>query len=166
MLVTEYEIISISEPLPVKPQLKLTSSAATIIENDDQLHVKALMDPTLMALHNGSKVYVRKEEILKIFCDKPALYSIRLATLIFGEKTLRYSCMPDERDEKYTPLNEEILESIISNYFLYKNNYLLINNSIFPAHVIQVFKQQNKLISKAQVKNFIRLRLNKIKETF
>jgi hypothetical protein len=76
-------------------------------------------DPTMMALHSGSKVYVKKAEILKIFCDKPGLYSGRLASLIFGEKTLRFSCMPEERDEKYNPLNEEILESIMSKkYFM------------------------------------------------
>lgn len=77
-------------------------------------HLDLKDDPSLIALHSGSKVYVRKADILKIFCDKPALYSIRLADLIFGVKTLTYSCMPDERDGKYPPLNEEILESIIS----------------------------------------------------
>ena len=85
----------------------------------DQMELKH--DPSLMALHNGSRVYVRKADILKIYCDKPALYSVRLAMLIFGEKTLRYACMPDERIEKFTPLNEEILDSIISNYLEFKH---------------------------------------------
>lgn len=71
---------------------------------------------SLMALHNGSRVYVRKDEILKIFCDKPALYSARLATLVFGEETLSHSCMPDENNSNYTPLDEETLDSIISQY--------------------------------------------------
>lgn len=69
---------------------------------------------SVMALHNGSRVYVRKDEILKIFCDKPALYSARLAALVFGEDTLSQSCMPDELSPKYTPLDEETLDSIIS----------------------------------------------------
>lgn len=68
----------------------------------------------LMALHNGSRVFVRKDDILKIFCDKPALYSVRLAAMVFGEDTLQRSCMPDETDGKFVPLDEEILESIIS----------------------------------------------------
>lgn len=68
----------------------------------------------MMALHNGSRVYVRKDDILKIFCDKPPLYSVRLTQLVFGQETLQFSCMPDETDPKLTPLNEEILESIIS----------------------------------------------------
>ena len=69
---------------------------------------------SVMALHNGSRVYVNKNEILKIFCDKPALYGARLAALVFGEETLSQSCMPDESNPKYTPLDEETLESIIS----------------------------------------------------
>lgn len=71
-------------------------------------------NPNMTALHNGSRVFVQKDDILKIFCDKPALYSVRLAGLVFGEETLRHSCMPDETHSKLTPLDEEILESIIS----------------------------------------------------
>ena len=73
-------------------------------------------DPNLMALHIGSRVYVRKEDIVKIFCDKPALYSVRLAEMIFGKNVLMESCMPDERAliAHMTPLNSEILDSIIS----------------------------------------------------
>lgn len=68
----------------------------------------------MMALHIGSRVFVRKDDILRIFCDKPALYSVRLAGLVFGEETLMNSCMPDDRNSKLQPLDEEILESIIS----------------------------------------------------
>lgn len=72
-------------------------------------------DPNLMALHNGSRVHVRKADIIKIFCPKPSLYTIRLTELIFGKKVLRHSCMPDERgDGALAPLNEEILNSILS----------------------------------------------------
>jgi hypothetical protein len=106
----EYEIISIAEPKhPI-----ITSTSAVFVEGSDQMHVKG--DPSMMALHSGSKVFVKKADILKIFCDKPALYSGRLASLIFGDKTLRQSNMPEERDGKFNPLNEEILESIISKW--------------------------------------------------
>ena len=126
LIFAEYEIISIASPqkLPV-----ITSTSAVFLESPDQLHCKT--DPSMMALHNGSKVYVKKADILKIFCDKPGLYSGRLATLIFGEKTLRYSCMPEERDEKYHPLNEEILDSIISKYCEYDEAYFQVINRVF-----------------------------------
>lgn len=78
-------------------------------------------DPNLMALHIGSRVYVRKEDIVKIFCDKPALYSVRLAEMIFGKNVLMESCMPDERASHMTPLNSEILDSIISENNLMRN---------------------------------------------
>lgn len=76
----------------------------------------APLPESVMALHSGSRVYVRKDEILKIFCDKPALYSARLATLVFGEEVLSHSCMPDESTPNYTPLDEETLDSIISEH--------------------------------------------------
>lgn len=69
----------------------------------------------MMALHIGSRVYVQKQDILKIYCEKPALYSIRLAELIFGVKTMKLSCMPEDDNPELTPLDEECLDSIISN---------------------------------------------------
>lgn len=72
-------------------------------------------DPNMMALHVGSRVHVRRADIVKIFTPKPALYTVRLTELIFGKKVLEHSCMPDERmDENYVPLNEEIYNSILS----------------------------------------------------
>lgn len=72
-------------------------------------------DPNLMALYNGSRVFVRRADIVKIFCPKPALYTVRLTELIFGKKVLQHSCMPDERSEGgLTPLDDEFLNSIIS----------------------------------------------------
>lgn len=74
-------------------------------------------DPNMMALHSGSRVYVRKADIVKIFCPKPALYTVRLTELIFGKKILQHSCMPDERsDSDLAPLNEEIFNSILSEF--------------------------------------------------
>lgn len=88
------------------------------------------LNADMMALHNGSRVFVRKDDILKIFCDKPALYSVRLAGLVFGEETLHSSCMPEETNTKLTPLNEEILDSIISKFNL-QLNATFSNNFIY-----------------------------------
>lgn len=70
--------------------------------------------PDMMALYNGSRVFVRRDDILKIFCDKPALYSVRLAELVFGEETLCKSCMPGETVAGRVPLDADTLDSIIS----------------------------------------------------
>lgn len=71
-------------------------------------------NPDMVALHNSSKVFVRKDDILKIFCDKPALYSVRLAELVYGVSTLRKSCMPGEFAHNRVPLDSDTLDSIIS----------------------------------------------------
>lgn len=88
----------------------------TIAVRSEKAQAAMKQNANLMALHNGSRVFVRKDDILKIFCDKPALYSVRLAGMVFGEDTLQRSCMPDETDPKYVPLDEEVLESIISKF--------------------------------------------------
>lgn len=69
----------------------------------------------MMALHSGSRVYVKKDDILRIFCDKPALYSVRLAELVFSDEVLQNSCLPDDMNSKYQPLDPEVLNSIIGN---------------------------------------------------
>lgn len=77
--------------------------------------VKVNPNSNMMALHVGSQVFVRKDDILKIFCDYPALYSVRLASLVFGDETMNgQTCMPDDNDPTLSPLNAEVLDSIIS----------------------------------------------------
>ena len=90
----------------------------------------------MMALHTGSRVYVQKEDILKIYCVKPALYSIRLAELVFGVKTMTLSCMPDDDNPNLTPLDDECLDSIISNTYL-----MIIFDDLFTNQFFQFFFQ-------------------------
>jgi hypothetical protein len=90
----------------------------TIAVRSEKAQAAMKQNPNMMALHNGSRVFVRKDDILKIFCDKPALYSVRLAELVFGAATLRGSCMPEENSDKFTPLDDEVLESIISELWV------------------------------------------------
>lgn len=75
---------------------------------------KVKVNSNMMALHVGSQVFVRKDDILKIFCDYPALYSVRLASLVFGDEVMNGACMPDDNDPTLSPLNGEALDSIIS----------------------------------------------------
>lgn len=66
----------------------------TVAVRSEKIQVGEKSNPNMMALHSGSRVFVRKDDILKIFCDKPALYSVRLAELVFGVNTLEISSMP------------------------------------------------------------------------
>lgn len=100
----------------------------------------------MMALHTGSRVYVQKEDILKIYCEKPALYSIRLAELVFGVKTMTLSCMPDDDVPNLTPLDDECLDSIISNSSLVIIivNILINNFPIFSSSTCYASIQTTK----------------------
>lgn len=103
-MLAEYQIIDVGSK---KNQM-------TIAVRSEKVQTALKQNPNMMALHNGSRVFVKKDDILKIFCDKPALYSVRLAELVFGLSTLENACMPDENSAKFIPLDEDILESIIS----------------------------------------------------
>lgn len=96
-------------------------------------HVTAKLNPNMMALHSGSQVFVRKDDILKIFCDRPALYAARLAALVFGEDTLRNSKMSEDNDPKFAVLDEEVLESIISELLSRFHKISLINLESFSS---------------------------------
>lgn len=152
--IAEFEVIELSNKNVVLRQHTLTIPS---IKSEQRI------DTNMMALHTGSRVYVQKEDIMKIYCVKPALYSIRLAELVFGFKTMTLSCMPDDDNPNYTPLDDECLDSIISKIIKIFNN---IFTNRYPtsllAHVMQVFKQQNKNITRAAIKGFIRARLNKL----
>lgn len=69
----------------------------------------------MIPLHPGSRVYIAKDDILSIFSNKPALYTVRLAELIFGTDALQYSCLPGDIHSDMEPLDEVVLSSIISN---------------------------------------------------
>ena len=99
----EYQIIDVGVERPVTFSMRAEKTPDVANQNSN-----------MMALHNGSRVFVRKDDILKIFTDRPALYSVRLASLVFGVENLKSSCMPDESNPKFTPLNNEILDSVIS----------------------------------------------------
>jgi hypothetical protein len=97
----------------------------TIAVRSEKVQDTMKQNANMMALHNGSRVFVRKDDILKIFCDKPALYAVRLAAMVFGEDTLQRSCMPDETNSKYVPLDEEVLDSIISKLEVFIEEFSL-----------------------------------------
>lgn len=74
---------------------------------------------TMIPLHTGSRVYINKHDILEIFTNKPALYTVRLIELVFGTDVLKNACMPDEQDEErlLRPLEAESFESVLSRFF-------------------------------------------------
>jgi hypothetical protein len=79
--------------------------------------IKLQLGPNMIPLHPKSSVYVNKNDILKIFTDKPALYSVRLAELVYGMENLRCSRVPDDNTSNHAPLNEHVLDAILSEFY-------------------------------------------------
>lgn len=101
---TEYQIVNIGRKKGrVVIAVPADKSAQMIVQDNSEM----------MALHSGSRVYVKKDDILRIFCDKPALYCVRLAELVFGDEVLQNARLPDDINSKYEPLDAEILNAII-----------------------------------------------------
>ena len=82
--------------------------------------VNMVGNPHLIPLHHGSSVYVDKHDILKIFTNKPALYTVRLLEMVFGTDVLKMSCLPGDQDdeEKLNPLERDSFESVICGFFV------------------------------------------------
>lgn len=97
---TEYEVINIGtrkQPMPMAFK-------------------KARKEGEMIALHPGSNVFVSKDDLVNIYTDKHSLYTARLTGLVFGEKVLEKSKMPEEKLTGSFPLetlSSETINSII-----------------------------------------------------
>lgn len=77
---------------------------------------KAPKEGDMIALHPGSSVFVSKDDLVNIYTDKHSLYTARLTGLVFGEKVLEKSKMPEEKLSESLPLetlSSETINSII-----------------------------------------------------
>lgn len=66
----------------------------------------------MIPLHAGSRVYVSKQELVKIFDPKPALYTFELAKLIFGKDF--HHRRPTQNGDPIQHLDAKKLKSLIS----------------------------------------------------
>ncbi|XP_067618549.1 modifier of mdg4-like isoform X6 [Eurosta solidaginis] len=86
-------------------------------------------------LHAGSKVYVSKYDLAKIFIPNACIYTSRLSELVFGLDTLeRIAC--SNAKQRLLLLDENLLNSIIT-------------------HVVQVFSMRGECIDDNTVLSFI-----------
>lgn len=76
---------------------------------------KKYYDSDMIALHPGSSVFVKKDDLVNIYTDKYPLYTARLTGLVFGDELLQKSRMPEEKiaDSSLQPLNSDMISSII-----------------------------------------------------
>lgn len=66
--------------------------------------------PGMIPLHVGSQVYVSKKELIKIFDPKPAIYTCKLAEVIFGQKLKQHRLVGDALEH----LDPKKLKALIS----------------------------------------------------
>lgn len=74
---------------------------------------KTISDPDLIPLHKGCPIKVSKTKLLEIYTEHPALYTIRLAGMVFGKETLS-AVSKESEDHAIDLLDQNILNSLIS----------------------------------------------------
>lgn len=67
-------------------------------------------------LHSGSRVYVPRQKLIKIFSKKPSEYTSRLAELVFGIDLLKKIAKTKNYEDYLDVLDQKKLESVISMF--------------------------------------------------
>lgn len=101
-------------PSTQEPTISLKSKNTTTTTTDTTVKRKKLIsDPDLIALHKGCPIKVSKTKLLEIYTEHPALYTIRLAGIVFGKETLS-AVSKESEDHAIDLLDQNILNSLIS----------------------------------------------------
>lgn len=66
----------------------------------------------LIPLHAGSHIKISKTKLLEIYTEHPALYTIRLATIVFGKEKLS-AVSKESQSHAIDLLDQDILNSLI-----------------------------------------------------
>lgn len=82
------------------------------IENKPNMR-KSAESRNMIALHKGSVYKVPKKDLMTIYSPHPAIYTFRLAELVFGKENL-VSISKDQYDTQINLLDQDKLESFIS----------------------------------------------------
>ncbi|XP_063705175.1 modifier of mdg4-like isoform X4 [Culicoides brevitarsis] len=98
-------------------------------------------DSDLIALHKGCKIKVSRSKLLQIYTEHPALYTTRLAEMVFGKETLLAVSKQQKDGNAIDLLDQNTLNSII-------------------VHVLQVFKSQPVKITEKLVRSYLISKLN------
>ncbi|XP_053946032.1 modifier of mdg4 isoform X6 [Anastrepha ludens] len=110
---------------------------ANIRTSNDSQNAKASNKPTdaKIPLHAGSRVYVSKYDLAKIFIPNACIYTSRLSELVFGIDVLENIARSNAK-QRLLMLDENLLKSVIT-------------------HVVQVFSMKGECIDENTVLSFI-----------
>lgn len=115
------KIISVTS-LPPRVVIKLAPSEEQQEQKIEESPTKTLSDSKkykiqrdsdLIPLHKGCRIKVSKTELLEIYTEHPALYTIRLAGIVFGKETLS-AVSKESESNAIDLLDQNVLNSLIS----------------------------------------------------
>lgn len=117
-------IISVTSLSPAKA-IKKPIEANKVTPSPTKITIvkkeKTTSDPDLIPLHKGCPIKVSKKKLLEIYTEHPALYTIRLATIVFGKETLS-AVSKESEHHAIDLLDKNILNSLISKYYTSVSN--------------------------------------------
>lgn len=88
--------------------------------------------PSKVPLHSGSDIFISTKDLINIYTPKPALYTARLADVIFGRDILMNSCVTrTQNTADLVPLDVHKLRSVIGKEIDAVLEYKLTNNCFF-----------------------------------
>lgn len=110
----------------------------------------------MIPLHSGSSVYVAKDELIKAFDMKPAIYACQLAKLIFGKDFLPKKTV--QFGEELSHLDPKKMMALISEFEShFFNSKQIIDLKLFiSAHIMQIFQSRQVIISEDMIRTHLR----------
>lgn len=92
-----------------------------MILSADQNNKNVSKSEEQIPLHTGSKVFVSKLDLIRIYTPAPAIYTARLADLLFGTEVLQRTTMYSKYQSSLDVLDPVRVASLISTiYFVRK----------------------------------------------
>ncbi|CAD6994043.1 unnamed protein product [Ceratitis capitata] len=105
--------------LPRLPVL-LTEKKKSKNHNDEVVQTLNKSIDAKIPLHAGSKVYVSKHDLAKIFIPNACIYTSRLSELVFGSDVLENISRSNAK-QRLLMLDENLLKSIINLKYIYED---------------------------------------------
>uniref|UniRef100_A0A336LHW6 CSON002390 protein n=2 Tax=Culicoides sonorensis TaxID=179676 RepID=A0A336LHW6_CULSO len=131
---TSEDIISETQsqsPRTLKKAKILTNDNIKTVEFKQKSMRKKQSESDLIALHKGCNIKVSKTKLLEIYTPHPALYTIRLAQIVFGKETLS-AVSKESVGRAIDLLDQDILNSLVELEVSY--TLMKINEDSYEVH--------------------------------
>lgn len=113
-------------------------------------------------LHAGSQVFVYKEDLIRIYSTRPAVYTAHLAELVFGKKVLTdWKDMRNFGSLEPLKMCSITSECRLSNLF---GLHLIDLFLSFAEHVVQLFQRSEIPVTETMVRGFVKQHLRELQK--